>query len=329
MPTKDVKKEEKKAEKKSSEEKTPEATSETPKEPTEASPVESPESSSTEAAPIGIIAPDPNAPADTTPPAIPEDSKPTVESPSESSPVVNTPDIAPLSTPDPTPAGQNPLSGATGDPVGTSPTPESSTQNPGDTTPPPSVVSSTTDNVFGPMEEKPKKSKKLWYVIIGLIIILVMCGYAIYDFAGVGKSKSNPAFLPEPTSPAPTVSDDQGDVTPTPAEDDSDNKDDDSTSSVDKATGLDRADLSVTVLNGSGVPGAAKEVADLLEGLGYEIESTGNADTTDYEKTEIRVSSANKKFLDLLKKDLSDDFTIGTTSSTYKDGDAVVIVGAE
>ena len=66
------------------------------------------------------------------------------------------------------------------------------------------------------------------------------------------------------------------------------------TSTIDKATGLDRANLTIAVKNGSGVTGAAAKASNFLKDLGYTVSSTGNADNSDYENTVIEVKSTNK-----------------------------------
>ena len=47
--------------------------------------------------------------------------------------------------------------------------------------------------------------------------------------------------------------------------------------------------LIVRVLNGSGISGRAASLAEYLEGLGYEIGGTGNADNPDYDKSTITI----------------------------------------
>ena len=51
-------------------------------------------------------------------------------------------------------------------------------------------------------------------------------------------------------------------------------------------------DYKIQVLNGSGIAGEAAKLKDLLEQEGFSVESTGNADKNDYEKTVVR---ANKE----------------------------------
>lgn len=101
---------------------------------------------------------------------------------------------------------------------------------------------------------------------------------------------------------------------------------------IDKATGLDRSQLSVQVLNGSGVSGAAKKAGDFLESLGYNVVQVGNADSSDFAQTTIQIKSSEDKFLSLLKKDLSSNYTVGTTSAGLAESnsaDAIVTIGKE
>jgi len=100
-------------------------------------------------------------------------------------------------------------------------------------------------------------------------------------------------------------------------------------SPVDKS-GLDRSKLSVTVQNGSGIEGAGGKAADILKGLGYNVASTGNADNYNYKGITIKVKKENSNFLDLLKKDLSKDYTVTVASSDLDPNsptDALIIIG--
>jgi len=100
-------------------------------------------------------------------------------------------------------------------------------------------------------------------------------------------------------------------------------------SPVDKS-GLDRSKLSITVQNGSGIEGVAGKASKILQDLGYNVASTGNADNYNYEGVTIKVKKENEKFLDLLKKDLSRDYVIKTGSSdlpSTSPTDALIIIG--
>lgn len=100
-------------------------------------------------------------------------------------------------------------------------------------------------------------------------------------------------------------------------------------SPVDKS-GLDRSKLSVTVTNGSGIEGTAGKAATILKELGYNIVSAGNADNYNYKGVTIKVKKEKSNFLDLLKKDLSKNYTITASSSDLDSSsptDAVIIIG--
>lgn len=61
--------------------------------------------------------------------------------------------------------------------------------------------------------------------------------------------------------------------------------------SADELAAVKPADLRVDVRNGSGVPGLGAKVAAVLRRDGYVINSVGNADTFDYDTTQIRATS--------------------------------------
>lgn len=61
--------------------------------------------------------------------------------------------------------------------------------------------------------------------------------------------------------------------------------------SADALAAIKPSDLRIDVRNGSGVPGLGKKVAEVLRRAGYVINSVGNADTFDYDTTQIRATS--------------------------------------
>ncbi len=174
----------------------------------------------------------------------------------------------------------------------------------------------------------PRTPGKALYIVLFILLIIVV-GIGAAQFLNsrskeIKEVASAPIEFEEPTqAPSPTP-------IPEDAEEDNDDETDASKKSVDSDTGLDRADISIVIQNGSGTAGAAGKASTLLQGLGYTIQSTGNADSYDYEETVIEVSATKKNFLKLLEKDLSSDYTIGETSSTYTGkGDALIIIGKE
>lgn len=100
--------------------------------------------------------------------------------------------------------------------------------------------------------------------------------------------------------------------------------------SVDKNTKLDRSTITIAVLNGSGVKGAASAISTYLSGLGYKVQSTGNAEVFTYEGITVKAKKANSDYLTLLKNDISKenpDVSVTAKTDDTITTDAVVIVG--
>jgi hypothetical protein len=184
-------------------------------------------------------------------------------------------------------------------------------------------------------------SAKRYIAIIVIVIVVAVIILGIFRFF-TGGSESTEDLTPTPTletfptdTPFPTETPAEESPTPSPKVTPSTDttttpKPGGTTSSIDKATGLDRAKLSVHVFNGSGVTGAAKKATDFLEGLGYNVVDFDNAESSDYASTEIQVITSKSDYAALLKKDLSANYTVGKTTDTPASGepaDAVVIIG--
>lgn len=177
-------------------------------------------------------------------------------------------------------------------------------------------------------EKKPFPKK----IVFLLVLLLLLCaggviGVRYFTAAKLSKNILSPSTSPTVTqAPSPTQA-----ATPTVSTT--------VTSSVvspTKAAGkttptsaTSRSSTTVSILNGSGVAGAASKVSATLQGLGYQIGTVGNADTYDYTDVTIEVKKSKASLLPQLKKDLS-SYTIGSSSATLKESnaaDAVVIVG--
>lgn len=95
-------------------------------------------------------------------------------------------------------------------------------------------------------------------------------------------------------------------------------------------TTTSKAAIPLEVLNGSGVSGLAGKTADTLEGMGYTILKTGNADNSNYKTTEIYT---NPEFTDTkaFLEDLEEEFGSATVSGSLKDSTASarIIVGKD
>ncbi len=173
---------------------------------------------------------------------------------------------------------------------------------------------------------------KRYLTIAFLIIVLGLIIFGITRFFG-GSNQSDSTITPTPTQALPTeepTPTEEVDVTPTTKPTNTPTPKP-TVNPIDKSTGLDRSKLSIQVLNGSGTGGTGKTASDYLEGLGYNVIQVGNAENFNFEKTTIQIKSTEENFLNLLKSDLSKNYSIGTTSADLTSGnaDSVVTIGKE
>lgn len=140
-------------------------------------------------------------------------------------------------------------------------------------------------------------------VIIGAVIIggLFVGGLLV-------SNKTIP-FISSPTpTPTPTAT-----PTPTPT-----------------PTPLDLSQFDLQVLNGTGTPGQASDVQELLQKAGFQEVDTGNADRYDYELTQVQLSpQAPSQLYQAIVDSLGEDFTATLSSQLDEDSqfDAIVITG--
>ncbi len=189
-------------------------------------------------------------------------------------------------------------------------------------------------SAFQGIETVEKKSSKRPKVIFLFFLLLVLVGgllYMGYQYAGLKQTKQKEVAAPTPTvSLIPTdtpVSTASG--TPTILVTPKASAKITPTTTVNANT-VKRSSISVSVLNGSGTPGAAGKVATFLKSLGYTISATGNADTFNYTNISLNVKKGDEAILSLLKSDLAKTYTLDSASATLPASDttdAVVIVG--
>ena len=181
------------------------------------------------------------------------------------------------------------------------------------------------------IERSPQRSRKIWiFAGVGIFIVLVLGGLYLLG-SNVKKqqaldntspvAKNMPTTTPVPTllpTSEPSVAalspTGGGKKSPTPT----------------KTPEIDRSELKIAVLNGSGVAGAAKGTSSYLNGLGYTIKRVGNADNYTYKNITIRVNKGKSEFLPILKADLEKNSETGSVSASLADvasADAEVIVG--
>lgn len=94
---------------------------------------------------------------------------------------------------------------------------------------------------------------------------------------------------------------------------------------------INLAAYTIQVLNGTSSPGLAAKVKTDLETEGFKVLSVGNAENTDFVKTEILArKKVNRKFIDKLKEVLSKTYKIGAVSNLGSgEADLVVKIGSE
>jgi hypothetical protein len=85
-------------------------------------------------------------------------------------------------------------------------------------------------------------------------------------------------------------------------------------------TQLEREEITLEILNGSGVAGAAGDAAEVFEALGYEDVEIGNADET--EGNELYVSSDIEDLIDVLLEDVEEELDISSISGELDDSTA-------
>jgi hypothetical protein len=151
---------------------------------------------------------------------------------------------------------------------------------------------------------KNRHSPFLWALIV--IVAAATTGIGLLIFSGTDTKKITIIPQPSPTViPVLTPT-----VMPTPT--------------------IVRADISVSVLNGGGVPGAASKMKSFLAEKGYSVIEVGNTEDYEYEETEIRVKKSLEAVLSVIETDLASEYTVGTKSSDIMDSaqyDLQVIVG--
>lgn len=154
-------------------------------------------------------------------------------------------------------------------------------------------------------------------LITNKIFIMVIVGFIVFGIALglisiIGNNKSNliPFFAGPTTTPTPTL---VPTMTPTPTID----------------PNLKRSNIKISVQNGSGKTGYAKEVALYLENKGYKNVAKGNADKDDYENTLIRIKNTTKNYLPLLLQDITEKFSTPKVESLGDDDkyDVIIILG--
>ncbi len=171
------------------------------------------------------------------------------------------------------------------------------------------------------VDETPSNKPKIIAFIVVFLLLMVALGFAANYFLNK-KSIVNKQIIITPTATqipiqTPTrIASSSATVTPA--------------SKLTPTPSVNKANITVQVLNGSGAPGVAGKMAATLKNLGYTVSSTGNAQSFDYANIVIEVKKSEPDILAQLKTDLNKSYTLGTASATLSSTnstDAIVIVG--
>jgi len=158
--------------------------------------------------------------------------------------------------------------------------------------------------------EKGGGFKKILLFLIIAAIVGVIAGGVYYYTTNVQKGTSSSETPDEQTS--------QDSQQPTPTE-------------VEELPDLTQ--LKVQILNGSGIPGEAGKVEDLLVEAGFEDIATGNAESYDYKDTEVSLKSdIPGGVFDEIDKALSEVYTPALSEENLDETsefDIVIIVGVK
>ena len=93
---------------------------------------------------------------------------------------------------------------------------------------------------------------------------------------------------------------------------------------------VDKSELSIQALNGSGTGGAAGTLSDVLKKAGYTVSATGNADKFDYTETVIQIKKSKSSYTKGLVTDLAKEYAVSSETEELAESaryDAIVIVG--
>lgn len=94
---------------------------------------------------------------------------------------------------------------------------------------------------------------------------------------------------------------------------------------------IKRDEIKIKLLNGSGTPGKASEVKEILNKEGYQEIITGNADSFDYKTTVFEIKKEKKEALVFLKEDLKDYLSKFDSKNLAEEetADVIIIIGKD
>jgi hypothetical protein len=165
-------------------------------------------------------------------------------------------------------------------------------------------------------EEKIKKKRNARIVILLLILAILIVSLIGLIYYRQQQNEQRENLRPTPSVPVNANTRNITTPTNTPA----------------PTPDIERSDIVVRVLNGSGTAGVASTAQEFLEAKGYETIETGNADAFDYTETVIQLKPEIEAFRSLLEEDLRDSYQLSDEEAVLDDDeevDVVVIIGTE
>ena len=179
------------------------------------------------------------------------------------------------------------------------------TQNPQETQTQPASETPQENVSFAPIPVK-QKSKGGVKTFLGIFILIIFVVGGFLIFKDSGQKSAEPTATPEVGG----VSVDTSSPSPTPAP-------------------LDKTKVVISIENGTGIPGEAAYIRDILKSAGYSIFKVGNAPTSDNVTTTVTFSSSLEESVKTeITAKLNNAYKEVTVanSSTQKD-DVLIVTG--
>ena len=152
---------------------------------------------------------------------------------------------------------------------------------------------------------------KIFIVIIAIAVILGIIAGGFYYY------RSKVSSPQEPTKPSTTT---ETVVTPQPTEE-------------PVTEEIEFSEFSVSILNGSGVPGEAGNAESLMSDLEFSSVDTGNAESYDYENTEVSLKDGLPEGIyTKIEEALTGEYNVTLSETTLDEDssfDIIIIVGSK
>lgn len=180
------------------------------------------------------------------------------------------------------------------------------------------------------LDTNSKKPRKIGiFFALAFFAIIILIGLYVLGASKKSSSPIVPTVTLTPTTIPVVTSQPEVTVIPTGKQSPTPSPSSKASPTPAKQTGsTQRSEISVAVLNGSGIAGAAKNISTYLTSLGYDVTMVGNAKTFDYKNLTIVTTKATSTYAALLKKDLAPkSSSISAIIDDTIKTDAQVIIG--